>query len=299
MSNPKSQVFGILKTMVRHPSTCKIEFHGTSWTYIMSRPPACLEMKHRKGSCSCHTSALWQMLRLYYPLEFPQASTSLWLIAATQSGVLWLGWTHIGTTWYPVQYFYVLFQSFDAISQLQHSPGSSFQESREAWILRSSPWVCHGQDLTYSFHSHTKHDQTRKKSTHRSSQLHLGWATKHQTFHGRTSKRPHQRLDSPGFILQKFCRFGTINLQCLSLSFVKISYFTKMLRIQPISGYVLWFIFNQRNFKESSSHAEPSPVKRHKEKRKKHSFISWILFSNTDPWEIKKVLHALNKSSSR
>lgn len=96
MSNPKSQVFGILKTMVRHPSTCKIEFHGTSWTYIMSRPPACLEMKHRKGSCSCHTSALWQMLRLYYPLEFPQASTSLWLIAATQSGVLWLGWTRLG-----------------------------------------------------------------------------------------------------------------------------------------------------------------------------------------------------------
>ena len=122
-------------------------------------------------------------------------------------------WYHIGTTCgtqYSIPIFWCHFRTSP------HSPGSSFQESREAWILRSSPWVCHGQDLTYFFHSHTKHDQTCKKSTHRSSQLHLGWATKHQTFHGRTSKRPRQRLDSPGFILQQFCRFGTINFQYLS-----------------------------------------------------------------------------------
>ena len=197
--------------MARHPSACKIswnimELYGT---YIISpsrmpwdeTPEGILLMPLLSSLTDAPASPSLSSLR---PVQACGWSLRHKAGSCGWAEPIWLPFLAMvlhGTTWYHVVPSTVflctspIFWGHFPTSPL--SPGSSFQESREAWILRSSPWVCHGQDFTYS----QPHQTWSNFQLHLGCfQLHLGWATKHQTFHGRTSKQPHQRVDSPGLV---------------------------------------------------------------------------------------------------
>ena len=77
---------------------------------------------------------------------------------------------------------------------------SSAQEPWEAWILRSSPWIGHGEDLASATASTAK--KAKKKTTAALPRVprwvpYLAPATRHRTSHGRTSTQPRRRHGSP------------------------------------------------------------------------------------------------------